>query len=100
MTSAPFGPSGSDDYFDRHKFNEMQKRFDSTANDPKARAALKKELTSRGGPKVGYTSAEKLDAAIAKAKKPSAKPTTKASVVKKPAPAKASVAKKPAPKKK
>jgi len=100
MTSAPFGPSGSDDYFDRHKFNELKKRFDSTANDPKARAALKKEFTSRGGrPK----SAEKLDAAIAKAKKPSAKPTpsaAKASVAKRPAPAKASVAKKRAPKKK
>jgi hypothetical protein len=90
MTSAPFGPSGSDDYFDRHKFNELQKRFDSTANDPKARAALKKELTSKRGP----TSVEKLDAKISAAKKPFAKPTTKASVAKKPVP------KKPVPKKK
>ena len=45
--TAPFGSSGSDDYFDRHKFNELKKRFDSTANDPRAKAAFKKEITSK-----------------------------------------------------
>jgi hypothetical protein len=81
MTSTPFGSSGSDDYFDRHKFNELQKRFDSTANDPRARAAFKKEITSpyKKGPK----SAERLDARIAAARKPTAKPTPRAA--KKPA---------------
>jgi hypothetical protein len=79
MTSTPFGSSGSDDYFDRHKFNELKKRFDSTANDPRARASLKKEITSKKGPK----SAERLDARIAAARKPTAKPAP--SAAKKPA---------------
>ena len=74
MTSAPFGSSGSDDYFDRHTFNELKKRFDATANDPRARAAFKKEITSKKGPK----SAERLDARIAAARKPAAKPTPSA----------------------
>jgi hypothetical protein len=60
MTYAPFGSSGSDDYFDRHKFNELKKRHDSTANDPRARAAFKKEFESK---------------AAAATKKPTAKPT-------------------------
>jgi hypothetical protein len=88
---APSGPSGSDDHFDRHQFNELQKRFDATANDPKARAALKKELTST----KGHTSAAKLDARIASAtKKAPAKPAPKAPAKSAPKP----VAKKSAPK--
>ena len=79
MTSTPLGPFGSDDYFDRHKFNELKKRFDSTANDPRARAAFKKEITSKKGPK----SAERLDARIAAARKPAAKPAPKAPVARK-----------------
>ena len=79
MTSAPFGSSGSDDYFDRHKFNELKKRYDSTENDPRAKAAFKKEITSKKGPK----SAERLDARIAAARKPAAKPAPKAPAARK-----------------
>ena len=80
-SGAPFGSYGSDDYFDRHQYNELQKRFDSTANDPRARAAFKKEITSpyKKGPK----SAERLDARIAAARKPAAKPAPKAPAARK-----------------
>ena len=59
MTSAPFGSSGSDGYFDRHKFNELKKR-----------AAATKKPTAKPTPSA--------------AKKPTAKPATKAPVAKKP----------------
>jgi hypothetical protein len=98
MTSAPFGSSGSDDYFDRHKFNELKKRYDSTENDPRARAAFKKEITSKKGPK----SAERLDARIAAARKPAAKPTPSAAKkpIAKPAPKAPAARKARTPKKK
>jgi hypothetical protein len=81
MTSAPFGSSGSDDYFDRHKFNELKKRHDSTANDPRARAAFKKEFESKAAAATKKPTAKPTPSA---AKKPTAKPATKAPVAKKP----------------
>ena len=81
MTSAPFGSSGSDDYFDRHKFNELKKRIDATANDPRARARLKKEVESKAAAAIKKPAARLLSSA---AKKPAAKPATKAPVAKKP----------------
>ena len=84
-SGAPFGPSGSDDYFDRHKFNELQKRFDSTANDPRARASLKKEVESKAAAATKKPAAKPTPSA---AKKPTAKPAPKAPVAKKPVPKK------------
>ena len=84
-TSAPFGSSGSDDYFGKANFNELKKRFDSTANDPKARASFKKEFESKAAAATKKPAAKPLPSA---AKKPAAKPTTKASVAKKPVPRK------------
>ena len=80
MTSTPVGSSGSDDYFDRHKFNELKKRSDSTANDPRARARLKKEVESKAAAATKKPAAKPTPSA---ARKRAAKPTPKAPVARK-----------------
>jgi hypothetical protein len=78
--TAPFGSSGSDDYFDRHKFNELKKRVDATANDPRARARLKKEVESKAAAAIKKPAARLLSSA---AKKPAARPAPKAPAARK-----------------
>ena len=116
MTSTPFGSSGREDYFNRDQFNEVKKRYDSTANDPAARSSLKKEVQAKA---KEYKSIRNAPAQRTGTTTPRSTPKTKSGSVtstptKKPAPKaaapkaaapraaapRAAAPKKPAPKKK